>query len=239
MTSKYLWYCISILTIASNLYAETVKEFPKLTLSAQATLHKPADELQMTIGVVTLAQDAEKALLENSTKMQAVIKSIEALGFTKSDYQTGRFNIHPTYSPPPKNPPPDWRPSINGYEVSNSIAIKTGQLTLAGKLIDTANKAGANSIENIHFTLHDPRSYWDEAIRTATANAINDAKTLASAGGVKLVRLHSISLEHANVITPRGNNVYFAKASSESAPPIEAGDVEITAGVALTYEIAD
>lgn len=213
---------------------------PKITLSAQATIFKPADELQMTIGVVNLGENAEKVLATNSSKMQDVINYLEAAGLTKGEYQTGRFSIHPTYTPYPKDPPPDWKPSINGYEVSNTIVIKTSKLDAAGKFIDAANKAGANSIENIHFSLHDSRSYWNEAMSAATTNAINDAKVIAQAANVNLGRLISITLDSANTVLPRANNVYFAKAmASETIPPIEAGDVTITASVSIVYEIAN
>lgn len=234
----FFFLCIiaALPSVCNSLEVEST--LPTITLSAQATIYKPADELHMTVGVVNAGEKAESVLSINSSKMQAVISNLETAGLTKGEYQTGRFSIHPTYTPYPKDPPPDWKPSINGYEVSNTVVIKTNKLDLAGKLIDAANKAGANSIENIHFNLHDPRSYWNEAMSTATANAINDAKVIAQAAGVNLGRLLSITLDNANAVIPRANNVYFAKSmGSESKPPIEAGDVTITASVSIVYEI--
>lgn len=211
---------------------------PKITLSAQAQIFKPADELHITIGVVDLGDNAEAVLAANSLKMQAVVASLENLGLTKTEYQTGRFNIHPTYTPYPKDPSPNWKPSINGYEVTNSISIKTDKISQAGRIIDAANKAGANNIENIHFALHDASAYWREAVSQATTNAINDANIIAQAAGVKLGRLLSISLDNANFASPRTNNLYFAKSiGNEALPPIEAGEIPITANVSIVYEI--
>lgn len=229
---------LSTITPSSGHTFESSPNIPKISLSAQATIHKPADELQMSIGVTNLGENAETVLSINNTKMLAVIAGLEALGLTKGEYQTGRFTIHPTYTPYPKNPPDNWKPSINGYEVNNSIIIKTDKLDMAGKLIDAAYKAGANSIENIHFNLHEPRQFWNEAISMATTNAINDAKVIASAAGVNLGRLLSINLDNSNTIVPRANNVYFAKIASSDVPPIEAGDVTITANVTIIYEIS-
>lgn len=218
--------------------AEAEINVPKITVSGQALIRKPADELRLTVGVVNLAEKAEAALAENSSKMQEVISRLKDAGLVKAEYETGHFSIHPTYTPYPKDPPQDWKPSINGYEVSNSISIRTPKLDLAGKLIDAANKAGANSIENIHFALQDPRSYSNDVITAAVANATKDAKAIASAAGVRLVRLISITLDSSNAVTPRSNNIYFAKAlSMDNAPPIESGDVNITANVTASYEI--
>lgn len=213
-------------------------EVPKLTLNAQATIHKPADELQMRIGVVTVKDTAQEALLENSSKMQDVISGLKEAGLTKEEYQTGKFSITPTYTPYPKNPPSDWKQTINGYEVKNSIFIQTAALDTGGKYIDIANKAGANSVDNIAFTIRDHRAFWDEAVSTATAYAMHDAETIAHAANLKLVRILSITLDNNSNLTPRTNNLYFAKGmASEAAPPLEAGDVAITANVTISYEV--
>ena len=214
-------------------------EIPKLTLSAQAILHKPADELQLKVGVVTLGDTAESTVAENSAKMQAVIDSLEAAGLCSDDYETGLFSIHPTFTPYPKNPPQDSKPSINGYEVSNSINIHTDKLDMAGKLIDVANKAGANSISDIRFGLKDPREYRTEAIHEAAAHAASDAQTLAMATQVRLVRVLSISLDNTQVNTPKVSAAYVAKAmNGEASLPIEPGEVTITVSVSLVCEIA-
>jgi uncharacterized protein len=225
------------LPIAS--YADAASECPKLKLSAQATICKPSDELQLTIGVVNYGDTAEITLAENSSRMQSVIASLEAAGLTDDEYETGQFSIQPTYTPYPKEPPINWKPSINGYEVNNSIIIHTEKLDMAGKFIDVANKAGANSISDIRFGLHNPRDYWSEALGAAAANAISDAQAIASAARVNLVRILSITLDNTNVVSPQVNAAYLAKAMiSDSAPPIEPGEVSITANVTLVYEIS-
>lgn len=216
------------------------KDTPKLTLTGRAVLHKPADQLCLTVGVVTLASEAETALKNNNTTMQAVAASLKKVGLADDEYETGRFNIHPTYSPQPKNPPPDWKPSINGYEVSNSINIKTPQIKLAGAIIDMANKSGANSIENIRFELKDANLYRDEAITTAAGVAIKEAETLAKATGQKLVRLLLVNLDEAAEPSPRPRAMAMYKATSynsESSAPILPGNVDVEASVTVVYEI--
>jgi uncharacterized protein YggE len=143
------------------------QDISKLTLSASASISKPADELQMKIGVITYGLTAEEALQENSSKMRAALVNLELSGLTSDDYETNQFSIKPTYTPWPANPPPDWRQMINGYEVMNSILIHTRKLEMAGKIIDLANQAGANSINDIRFTLHSVRDHWTEALSAA------------------------------------------------------------------------
>lgn len=213
------------------------QEIPKLTLSAQAILIKPADELHLTVGVVNTATVAQEALSQNNEKMQAVIDALEELGLAKAEYQTGYFSINPTYTPYPKNPPPEWKPTINGYEVRNSILIKTDKLSLAGQIIDTANRAGANEVNNIHFSLKDSRKYWPEALSAATQNALADAEVIAAAAGVKIQRILSVTLNNTPVVTPK-SQVYAHSIGMEAiSAPIEAGNVELQASVTVVFQI--
>lgn len=211
---------------------------PTITLSAQGTIYRPADELQMNIGVITYKETAQEALDENSLKMNTVIESLKSSGLTNKDYETGHFSINPTYTPYPKNPPEDWKQSINGYEASNTILIRTSNINLAGKIIDAANQAGANNINAINFVLHDPRTYWDEAITLAVENAMNDAQTIAKAANLNLVRILSISLEGNNQIAPKSGAFSAKIMDYSSTPAIEAGEVTIKASVNVIYEIA-
>jgi len=213
---------------------------PHLTVEGHADLRKPADQLRLTIGVVTENPEATVALKENTSKVEAVLKAIDRVGLKKGDYQTGRFQLQPMRSPRPRQVSPDWEPKIIGYRVTNAIDVRTTQLDLTGKLIQAANEAGANSIENIRFDLADQRTHRTEAIAVATRNALADAETLASAAGVRLVRLLSVNLDNASVRPPgppRGGARMMAAA--ESAPvPITSGDVTVRATVAVVYEIA-
>lgn len=231
--NRYLIFFIALLP-ACFLNAGT-QEVPKLTLTASATILKPADELQLKIGVVTYGETAQAALAENNTKMNQIFENLTKINLSENDYETNQFTINPTYTPVPKDPPPFWKQSINGYEVINTILIHTSQLEMAGTIIDLANQAGANTISDIRFTLSNSRNYWTEALTAAGYNAVSDAQAIARATGVNLVRVLSISLNHTQVRAPYLNLSAFAKA--DVSTPIEPGDVSIEASVTLIYEI--
>jgi len=235
---KLIVFILSALFPICAVHAAT-HDVPQLTLSASATIWKPSNELQLKIGVVTLGVTAEEALNENSSKMQAVIHNLEAIGLDTDDYETSHFSINPTYTPYPKDPPPNWRQTINGYEVTNTILVRTPKLDMAGKIIDSANQAGANSITDICFSLRNARDYWSEALSAAGSNAVSDAQTIAKATGVRLARVLSITLNHTQISSPKLNLASMAREDSAgNAPPIEPGEVSITANVTLIYEIS-
>ncbi len=218
-----------------------LEDTPKLTVRGEAELQKPADQLRISVGVVTENKEAGEALQENSTLMNDVIEAIESVGLSENEYETGRFRIRPQYSRRPRQPSPDWEPKITGYEVVNSVAIKTQQLDLIGDLIEAANKAGANTVEVTGFDLAEPRKYRAEAIAEAAKNALADARSLAEAASLELVRIVVINLDNVPNRMPemsyaRGRPM--AADAGGSAPPITPGDVSVRATVTVVYEIA-
>lgn len=205
-----------------------------LTIHGAAVLNKPADQLHITVGVVTEGAHAEEVLRDNNEKMRAIITTLQMKELSNKEYSTGQFSISPTYTPYPKNPPPDWTQKINGYRVSNSLSIQTDKLNLAGEIIDTVSQAGANSIDQISFDLKDDRLYRQEAIKLATENAKQDAENLASAANLKLGPIFEISLDDVKTPEPRFRQYAGALANKT---PIEPGDVNVHAGVKIVYRI--
>ena len=61
-------FFVYLTTISLSAFDQNV---PTLTLNASGTIWKSADELQMKIGVITLASTAEEALAENSSNSYA------------------------------------------------------------------------------------------------------------------------------------------------------------------------
>jgi uncharacterized protein YggE len=218
------------------------QEPARLHVRGSAELDKPADELRISIGVVTEHADPSQALSQNTRRMRAVVEAIEHAGLSDKEYQTGRFQIRPVWSqrPPRQQADAEWRPQIVAYSVTNTINIKTKQLEKAGEIIQAANKAGANTIDAIQFTLSDPRVHRAEAIAVATANARADAEALAAASGVRLVRVVEVRLDDAQAIRPPQHHEYARNMamSADSAPPIAPGEVSVQSSVNLVYEIA-
>jgi uncharacterized protein YggE len=245
----YMWALVIVLVAVAAAVADEhesdpespkMEDLPKLTVRGEAELEKPADQMHLSVGVLSENRDADEALDENSTKMRAVIDAIKDAGLTEDEYETGQFRIRPQYARRPRQPEPDWKPRIIGYEVQNTIKITTQKLELAGELLAAANRAGANTADVKGFDLADPRQYRAEAIRTATANALADAATLAHAANLELVRILSINLDHTPV-RPIEAPISAMRAMGDAGaapPPITAGEVTIRANVTVVYEIA-
>lgn len=221
------------------------RDFPRrgalatLTVQGDAQLEKPADQLQIALSVVNEGKEAAEVLEENSEHTQEVIEAMLDAGLEDDEYQTGGLNVQPVYSHRPRNAADDWRPEIVAFRASHRLNIKTTKLELIGEIIDAASKAGVNAIDSINFGLADHRTHRQESIRAATENALADAKTLADAADLRLVRILSINLDHAHAQVARQDMMRRTMAMEGAAggPPIEAGDVTVQASVTVVYEI--
>lgn len=214
---------------------------PQLTVRGNATLQVPADQLQLQVGVVTEAKTAKQALQENTAKVQNIERALKTLGLGSKEYKTSRFQIQPRWSTRPSQYHGRWQPEIIGYQVNNSFSIKTRQLELGGKIIESCTRAGANTIDSIIFNLANPRTSRAQAITAATANARADANALASAAELKLGEVLKISLDNATTAPLRSRAMAFEAETAKSSLPslnLSPGEVNVRASVSITYRVS-
>lgn len=238
MKLRTLFFSLPILVLVTSFCsAEDFENIPKLILNGEASIQKEADQMEVNLGVVTRDKNSGDALTQNNRLMNQVMVNLRELGLDDTEYQTCHFHIQPVYQKTKEGY--DNNTVVIGYEVYNSIQIKTLKLELADKILSAAVQGGANQINQISFSLNNPKMYRGEAIQAATKNAISDASALADAAGVKIKRILNISLNHW--LTPP--SPYLLSRSSNGGgiemgkDAIEPGNAEIHATVSVVFEI--
>jgi uncharacterized protein YggE len=206
---------------------------PSIRVTGEATITTKPDQAQIDIGVVTQAQNAQEAANQNAQKVDAVIAALrKALG-AGADIKTISYSLTPNYRYPERG----GQPTITGYTASNTIQIKTDNLTQVGNIIDVGTQSGANNIRSLRFMLKDEQVSRAQALREAAMKARAKADALASALGVRFVRV--LFVEESGQTTPI--IPMYARAEMKSADaqtPVEAGTIDVQATVTLTIEIA-
>ena len=116
--------------------------------------------------------------------------------------------------------------------------ITLDDLAKVGSIIDGATAAGANHVQGIQFTLRDQQRVRSQALREAATKARAEADALASALGLKVVRILTVE-ETSPVVVPVRDGMFAARAEAARAPtPIEAGTIDVTANVTLAVEVS-
>ncbi|HJO92008.1 MAG TPA: SIMPL domain-containing protein [Victivallales bacterium] len=213
-----------------------------ISVSGRAEISVSANLLKISLAAVSTDKTPEEALKENNEKITAIVKALNTIGLEKNSIQTLGYTLIPNRNPRPDKPPKDWNPVV-GYTVNNILLVKTKKLNLAGKIIETSVKAGANKINSLNFTLDNQNIYKNQVIEKAVANASSFAETIAKSTNSKIVKIKSANLGNIYSLAdnPRNysNNFMMVKGaeSAGSSPSINPGKIKINANVNITYII--
>ena len=198
------------------------------------------DSAKIFIAVVTEGRKLEQAGSENANKTKTILTTLKGLNIKHLKLETSNYRVTPQrdYKARP--------PTIKGYEVNNAIMVtlegfETEPLSShVSQIIGKALESGSNTIQRIQFYLNDKSVLEKKALRLATQEAMERAKTLAEAAGVKLKGIVSLSTQPM-YSPPQPHMLRAAKMKTDAeamAPPMEIGESRIRGQVSIAYEIA-
>ena len=210
-----------------------------LSLTGTATTTVKPDKVTVSLGVETTNKTADAALAANSKIMNQVLGALKSAGVRDNETSTSSFSISPNYNY--SQPSSSAASRITGFTVSNTIQIQSTSINNTSKWIDAAIAAGANTVDRIDFALSNKKleETKNNLIKQAMQDARAKADILASAAGVKVVGIRSISLNEL-AIQPPPTPIPLAKQSlaAEARPtPIMSGQEEVTTNMDVIFLI--
>lgn len=231
---------VSLLLMAHFAFAQcpSARDRNLIFTDGMAEVTGQNDSARISVAVVTQGRNLEQVSSENADKTKAVIQSVKGLNIKDLKLKTSDYRVTPQrdYKARP--------PKINGYEVHNAIEI-----TLEGfnpeplsknvsMMIGKALESGSNNINQIQFYIKNKSALEKQALKQSTQEAMDRARTLAEAAGVKLKRIVSLSTQPVHIPT-RQHMLRAAgmKTEASAAPPIEIGESQIRVQVSIAYEI--
>jgi uncharacterized protein YggE len=201
-----------------------------VTGSGKVTLSP--DTADIHLGVATSGRTVKATRQQAAASMTAVIAAIKKLGIADKDIQTSWLTLQPTYDYNVGTNPP----KITGYQFSNAISVTIRDLDKVGDVVDDALAAGATTLDGITFRVADEASAEAQARTAAMADAKAKAQSLATAAGVTIGGVASIS----ETIAPTPYPIYFGAAEAvgkDTSTPVQPGSTDITITVAVVYLI--
>jgi uncharacterized protein YggE len=231
---------VSLLLMAHSTLAQCPSAWDRNLILTQgmAEVMGQNDSARISVAVVTQGRNLEQVSSENAGKTKAVIQAIKGLNIKDLKLKTSNYCVTPQrdYKARP--------PKIKGYEVHNAIEI-----TLEGfepeplsknvsMMIGKALESGSNNINHIKFYIKNKSTLEKEALKQSTQQAMDRARTLAEAAGVKLKRIVSLSTQPIHIpIRQHMLRAAGMKTEASAAPPIEIGESQIRVQVSIAYEI--
>jgi uncharacterized protein YggE len=199
-----------------------------VTVIGQGSVSVQPDIAMVQIGVETFKPDVTEATAENRRLMQRVFETLLSLGIEEQDMQTSSYNIHFER----RFPETDTGGTVSGsYRVANMLSVLVRDLQDLGRIIDSAVEAGANQLWGVQFDISNPELYRRIARTEAVDDAREKARQLASAAGLTLGEVLSIS----EVVQQPGFPQPFLERSA--ATPIAAGELSFTLTIEVVFAV--
>ena len=204
-----------------------------IRVTGDAVVTAKPDRAQIDVGVLTQEKQSQNASTQNARQMDSVMNALHKLLGPDADIKTINYTLSPDYQYRPIG-----KPSVSSYTAMNVVRVTIDGLDRVGSVIDTATQAGANHIESVRYTVHDPQMLHSQAVRDAALKARADAEALASALNLKILRTLTVE-EGADTGPPDVSVAEFRDAGGGAAStPVQAGSFVVTANVQLTVEVA-
>ena len=206
----------------------------RLDVSAIGQANVAPDRAIVSAGVVQQGKTAREAMMGNATLMTAVFDELEGAGIPKKDISTSQLSLQPQY---------DYRdrrqPTITGYEARNTVTVKSDDIEQVGPMLDALVRAGVNNINQVQFTVKDPKAAKEQARADAIREAKEKAQAMAKAAGVQLGPL--LSINEANMTSgPRPIMMQAARMEmADASTPVSAGEQTLSVTVNLSYGIGE
>ena len=224
-----------LLLLAAPAYAQTAQQEPSsIRVTGDATVTAKPDQAQIDVAVVTQADNSQRAVQDNADAASQVMSALKPRVGGQGKLDTIGYSLQPQF----RYPRGGGEPEIVGYTVTNTVRATVNDLSRIGGVIDAASKAGANRVQQVRFMLQRDDEPRAQALKEAATTARAKADTLASALGVRIVRVLSV-VEESTPSRPIMDTFKMAAAAPQAAPtPVEAGTIDVRANVVLTVEVA-
>lgn len=160
-----------------------------ITVTGEAEVRVVPDEVVLTLGVETWAEDLNEAKRQNDEQIKEILTIAQAQGVEAKYIQTDHISIEPRYE--------DNYLKNNrlGYFVRKTIVITLKDISKFDDLLSSVVEAGVNYVQGIQFQTTELRKYRDQARALAVKAAKEKAEALAGGLGQSLGKPRTIQEE--------------------------------------------
>ena len=183
------------------------------------------DKAYIFLGAETQADTAASSQSENAAIMDAINSGLSEMD---AKIETSSYYVNAVYSYEKDTP------VVIGYKTTHILKITTTDVENAGKVIDAASAAGANTVSNIQFALSDEKE--KAARQNLLANAVDDARQkadiIAKASGVSIKKPMHISESWAMPYP-----LYKAAGIESASTSISPQELQLSVTVSVNWKI--
>lgn len=218
-----------LLTAVSCAFAETA-----VTVNGMGNIYMAADKAVITLGVQKEDTDVSRAQTGVNEAIASVLKALLEAGVPEEEISTDNINLY-TYTDYTDDGEPFTR-----CNAGSTLSVRTSDLDSAGRIIDAAFAAGANTLNGVQFLASDTSEEEKAALEAAVKDAGQKAEILCAAAGLRLTGIVSVNESYTSNYDSGSNSIYAAKdavmAEGASAGTlVQAARLCVSAQISVTY----
>jgi hypothetical protein len=206
-----------------------------ITVNGTATVTSPPDEAVIVLTVENDGATATAAMNATSTQSNDLLAKLKSAGVEDSAIQTSSVTLYPvrTYDPT------TGKETLTGYRAQNSVRVTLKDAATVAKVLAVGVDAGVTLVSGPDWRLRDDSQAVNEALKQAVAHARAKAESLATAGGVSIGDVITITEGSVQVPVPIYSMTGGAAADSAKAvePAVSGGTLDVVANVTITYTL--
>lgn len=246
---KKVLLAVTVLGLAAGLAATSVNAAPTedtrgfVTVSTSANTDIAPDVVEINISVKTEdAKSLQKATADNKEISDKVYNALKGMiNSTNGDYvKTSDFSATPVYR---YN---NNKRLLDKYEVSNSIIVKTKNISKTGDMIDKAISLGATNVNDLQFSVSNYDTQCNELIAVAAKKARTRGDIMAKSAGSYITGIKSMNASCSTTENRpvqyrlMAKNMAFGASADAAAPemastPIQSGTIKIYANLNTSF----
>lgn len=198
-----------------------------MKVNGKGMVEAEPDMVLISVGVITRDNNPESAQNLNEATSKKLINSMLQLGIAEEDIKTSSYTIYPEYNYI------EGKQILTGYIVTHILEIKIKDMSMAGKVINTAVANGANQINRVDFTLEDAKYYYNKALKLAVKDAASKAQAISTVMKVNFDSIPCSITEQSTSFTPLLEQSSMKLVATATVMP---GDIEITATIEAEFQ---
>ncbi len=212
-----------------------------VTTQGRATVSRTPDYVDIIVAVQIDALSASESQGQCTQKMEAIIKALRDMNLAGVELKSGQITLSARYNDDEVRRGEKAREVI-GYTAVNSLRVRTTDLKAPARVIDAALKNGANRVDGVEYAIKEALIAREEALKLATVAAKRKADVMATALGLKVGRVLTLTESDAG----RGYR-YTAQMASNSfagggqggsgGDSVEPGTVEVVVDVSIAFTL--
>lgn len=228
-TTLWITWLLATMTAQTSI-AQTTEG--RLTLSGRGEILMTPDQAELRLTISERGASLDPLRASTDQTVARLIEALRKLSVADKDIDAAQISIQPIF----RYDQPTQRRISEGYEVSRTVTVMIRDLNSLGTVIGTATSVGVNQISPPQLSSSQHERAYQQALSAAVTQSRARAVVVASAAGLKLTGIESISAsDYYAAPMPMAR---VAMAADTEAGSYQPGEMTVSANVSITYTVA-